>query len=463
MHITRQDLLWNYIATFLKIGSSAFLLPFILKTMPAEMVGIWIVFMTVNAFAVLMDFGFNQNFARNITYIFSGVKTLKVNGVENVINNNLSVDYGLLKGAIASMKWIYLRIAIILLLCLSSLGTYYIHILLQNYTGEHQEIYIAWSLLCIIVTYNLYTLYYDSLLQGKGLVKKSKQILIVGNIVYIIAAIILLISGYGLIAIISAQVLSIVIIRWLSYRSFFTKNINQYLKSSIPVSRQEILKAIYPNTLKIGLTSLGSFLVQRAAIIIGSLYLPLSKIASYGITMQLLAIIANLATIYISTYYPKIIQLRVARNNQALKEHYITGQLLLLLTYIIGGVALLLLGEWALSIIESKTQMMPIAIVSIAIIISFLEKNHSTSGWILLTNNEVPFFKASLIAGLTTITLLLIMVQFTNIGLWAMVLVPGIAQLYNNWKWPHEVLIQLDISNKDIMDFCIRKMTYNKR
>ena len=82
IQIGREDLYWNYGATFLKIASSALLLPLILRMMSSEMVGIWSVFMTVTAFASLLDFGFCGSFTRNITYVFSGVVKLKKEGFE---------------------------------------------------------------------------------------------------------------------------------------------------------------------------------------------------------------------------------------------------------------------------------------------------------------------------------------------------------------------------------------------
>ena len=85
------------------------------------------------------------------------------------------------------------------------------------------------------------------------------------------------------------------------------------------------------------------------------------------------------------------------------------------------------------------------------IIISFLEINHSLAGGILLSKNEVPFFKASLFAGVVTIILLLFFFQYTDIGIWAMILAPGIAQgLYQNWKWPLVVFNELEITLKDV-------------
>ena len=183
MQIGRNDIYWNYAATFLKIASSALLLPFILKMLPVETVGVWIIFMTITAFAALLDFGFNSSFTRNVTYIFSGVRFLKVKGIETSSEDNKSIDYSLLKGAISVMRWFYLRVAVILLVLLVTVGTYYIYILLQNYNGDSEEVYIAWAILCVVNTYNIYTLYYGALLVGKGLVKKSKQITIVGQLV----------------------------------------------------------------------------------------------------------------------------------------------------------------------------------------------------------------------------------------------------------------------------------------
>lgn len=452
MEIGRKDIAWNYLATFLKIASSALLLPLILRMMSSEMVGIWTVFVTITAFAGLLDFGFNPSFTRNVSYVFSGVKNLQTTGVETITSDSIIIDYGLLKGLISSMRWLYSRVAIVLFFLLSTLGTFYIYSILQNYTGNKLEVYISWGLLCIINTYNISTTYYDSLLQGKGLIKRSKQIIIVGQSVYLIIAAIFLFMNCGLIAIVSAQVSSVIIIRFLSHYSFFTDELKQKLDFSIQRSREELLRLIYPNAIKVGLTSLGSFLVQKSAIIIGSLYLSLGEIASYGITIQLIGILVGLAGIYFATYQPKIAQLRVSNNIFSLKIMYIKCIIFLTLTFLFGGFVLLLLGEPLLGFIGSNTKLVPTWAMLVALIISFLESNHSIAGGILLTKNVVPFFKASLVAGAITIILLFIMFYFAHMRIWAMILAPGIAHLYNNWKWPYEVHKQLSVTKKDVLE-----------
>lgn len=450
MHITRSDVLWNYGATFLKIASSTLLFPLILRLMPSETVGIWTIFMTVTAFANLLDFGFGPSFTRNVTYVFSGVKNLKTAGFE-IVETRQEVDYGLLKGVISAMQWFYSRIAIVLFLFLVTVGTYYIHTLLGGFSGSKQEVYIAWILLCTISTYNLFTLYYDSLLLGVGLVKRSKQIVIVGQMAYLTVAAGLLIAKQGLIALVCAQAISVIVIRFLSHRSFFTGQLRKKLAEVTARKKEEVLQAITPNAVKIGLTTFGGFLVQRSSIVIGSLYLPLNEIASYGITMQLIAVIAGLAGIYTATYLPKISQLRVSQNNQAIKELYIKGQFALFYSFLAGGLGLFLLGNWGMQFIGSKTQLIPETMIMVAVLINFLESNHAMAGSILLSKNEVPFFKASIISGLATIVLLFSLYNLTNLGLWAMVLAPGIAQgVYQNWKWPTVVYHELKIGILDI-------------
>lgn len=452
MHITRKDVLWNYTATFLKLASSALLLPFILRMMPAEMVGIWTVLITITAFGNLLDFGFSPSFARNVTYIFSGVKNLKTIGFETVNNTNPEIDYGLLKGVISAMRWFYLRMAIILFLLLTIFGTWYVHSLLENYKGNTIEVYISWGILCFINSYNIFTLYYDSLMQGKGLIKKSKQIIIVGNLIYLIIAASLVLAGKGLVAIVSAQASSVIIIRWLSYNAFFTPQIKKQLKEVVSRSKYEVLKAIKPNAVKIGLTSLGGLMVVRSAIIIGSMYLSLEEIASYGISMQLIGVISSLAGIFTITFIPKIAQLRVENKLFEIKRLYLRGQLILILSFLFGGAVLIGLGDWALQLIGSKTHLLTRHLLLFAIIVSFLESNHSIAGSILVTKNEVPFFKASLFSGGLTVILLLLFFNITNWGTIIMIAAPGIAQgLYQNWKWPVTVFKELSIKKNDII------------
>ena len=113
----------------------------------------------------------------------------------------------------------------------------------------------------------------------------------------------------------------------------------------------------------------------------------------------------------------------------------------------------MVLGEWTLNLLQSSTSLLSSSLLIFMLIFSLLETNHSVAGHILLTKNEVPFFKASILSGLGVIFLLLIFLNNTSLGLFSLILAPGIAQaIYQNWKWPMEVSIDLKISIKDFLD-----------
>jgi len=447
--IDKKDILWNYIATFFKLASSLILLPIILSIMPEEKVAFWIIFITISSFAALLDFGFAPSFTRNVTYVFSGVKALKVTGFQQLKTNKNQVDYSLLKALISSMKWFYLRVALFFFLIVVTLGTYYINHLLKSYDGDHIEIYISWTILIFTSFYNLLTLYYDSLLQGKGLIKKSKQIFVFGQLIYLVLASSFLLLGYGLYSVFISHLISFVVIRYLSYQAFFTIEIKRKLSIYQKIPTSEILDIIKPNAIKVGLTSLGGFLVSRSSIIIGSLFVTLPEIASYGISLQVVKVIGGIAIIYLATYQPKIVEFRVSDDLDSIKQIYLKGLIILVISYLAFGFFLFLFGPHLLDFLGSKTQLLSSSYLILLLFIAFLENNHANAGNILLTGNEVPFFKSSLIAGLLTIIILPIMLIFLKLEILSMILAPGIAHLYNNWKWPYEVFKLLKIKFKD--------------
>ncbi|MCL2413888.1 MAG: hypothetical protein FWC94_01355 [Bacteroidales bacterium] len=448
MQIGRKDVLWSYAATFLQIGAGVILLPFVLKAFPQETMAIWTIFLTIITLSSMLDFGFNPSFARNVSYVVSGVKKLKKTGHLLVENNNTGeIDYSLFKGLINAMRWFYGRAALVLFILLVTAGTYYITIILRNYSYSHTEVYISWAILCIINSYSLYTLYYDSLLQGQGLVKRAKQIQAIAQIVYLLVAVVMILLQFNLIAVVSAQALSVIIRRVLSYYTIYTADFKRHLHGVIAQSRKEILKLISPNAVKLGLTGLGGFLATRSAIIIGSLYLSLDVIASYGITIQIIAIVSALSSVYFLTYQPKIAQYRTQSNLYEVKRLYLKACLLLFATFVFFGTGLIGFGDWLLSLIGSKTPLLPKSFVAFALFVFLLETNHAVAGGFLLTKNEVPFFKASLISGATAVVLLFVFLNYTQMGVWALILAPGIAQAcYQNWKWPMVVVKELNKS-----------------
>lgn len=442
-NIGKREIIWSYAGTAFMIGAGVILLPFILHKMPQETVGIWNIFQTITALVMLLDFGFRPTFARNISYIFSGVKSLQRNGVAHT-TSEAAVDYSLLKGTLLAMKRFYRWMALAVFALLATAGTAYFYYILQKYSGDRQDALIAWILLIAINCYNLYTFYYEALLTGKGYVTRAQQINMLGQAVYLALAIGLIYAGFGLTAIVASQLISTVIRRILTYRVFFTPELKANIQSVEPQEPKEILSAISPNAVKIGLTQLGGFMVNKSAILIGSAFLTLEQVACYGITIQVMDILARCATVFYQSYLPKLAQCRAENDLNGLKRYYILCTGSLLAVYAVGSVAWLFLGNWALDIIQSQTHFVPTAMLIVMLLISTLEHNHAVSAGFIMADNKIPFFIPSLVSGAATVLLLWIFLSPLHMGIWGLILAPGIAQLaYQNWKWPSVVIKEL--------------------
>jgi len=449
MKITKTDVLWNYIATFFKISSTALLLPVILHKLPSEQVGIWTVFSSIAALVFLVDFGFNSSFSRNVTYIFSGVRSLKTVGHE-ISFDNKEIDYNLLKGLLGSMRWFYSRVSIVIFLILATSGSYYMSRLLINYHGDKTNVYIAWFLFIAINTYDLYTLYYDALLEGRGLIKISQKITILGHVVYLLIATIAIYLGFGLIALVLAQLISIIIIRNISQKQFFTPKIVFNLNKSENHDKRSVLKSIYPNAVKYGVTSLGGFMIQKSSIFIGSLYLPLSAIASFGIAKQMMDITVSIAAISVATFLPQIANLRVEGDYERIKNICIKGIIIIAnIIFIMGASFIILFGGIILHLIKSNTALNEQLLLIVGIS-SLIGLNSGISGAIISTRNHISFVKPSLLSGIATVILLLLFFKFTSLGLLGMAITPGlIDSCYQGWKWPSVVIKEFNIKISD--------------
>ncbi len=443
-NIGKRDLIWATLATLFRIGSGVLLFPLVLNMLPSETVGVWTIFTSVTMIIGIMDFGFSPSFARNIAYIFSGVRSLKRAGHECVDATDAQIDYNLLKRTIRAMQYFYSRMALILFAFLSIVGTFYIYTLMQNYAGDVREIYFAWAIVCVVNSYNLYTLYYDALLNGRGLIKRKNQIVLIGNVAYLSLAVLLLLCGFGLIAIVSAQLVSVLIIRTLSYKSFYSNEITSNLAAVEEVDYKDILRAIMPNALKLGLASLGGFLTFRLSTFVGPLFISLSDMASFGITLQLLAVVSSLALLYTNVYLPKVFQWRVERNVALIRKTFYISTLLVFVIFLCGGIAIDLLGNWALILLGSQTQLLSGALFVFLVIHYYLETNMVNSTEYLLAKNEVPFYKRYLVSGCITVFLLFLLVGYFDWGLWGVIAAPMISQsVLQYWKWTCEVYKEL--------------------
>lgn len=455
--ISKKDLFWGYFAQIFSVASGLITLPLILRLLNAEEIGMNYLMLTLGSLVALFDFGFSAQFSRNITYVFSGAQFLKKEGI--VLTENDKINYQLLSTMIDTARFIYKRLAFFVLTLMLSFGTIYIYFITDGFTKVNNSFPI-WVLFSLGTFFNIFYSYYSSLLMGNGLVMESNKAIVYSKLVNVILTFFFLILGLRLLGVVLANLIAPFVSRYISHFYFFTKDITDKI-NNFQVSKQEkleLFQILWYNSKKIGLVFIGSYAINKFSLFIAGIFLSLQDVASYGLMLQLFGLLTTVSSVIFTVSQPRFASLRTKNDNRTLVKEFAFTMSLYYFTFITGTLFLLCFGYQFLYLINSKVSIPNFFVMLLFAIVLFLEGNHSNFATLIVTKNNVPFVKSSLIAGFFIALGDFLVLYFTSLGLLGLVLVQGGVQLvYANWKWPYEVFREFRISVISFVKLGIRE------
>jgi O-antigen/teichoic acid export membrane protein len=444
--VSKKDIFWGYFAQFFSIASGIITLPLILNMLTKEEIGLNYLLITFGALVSLFDFGFASQFGRNVSYIFGGAQSLQKEGIE-IVNSADIINYRLLATMIYTAKYVYRRIGLIVLTTMLSFGTWYVYEVTNGFESV-ENVLIIWLIFSVSVFFEIFYSYYTALLVGKGMIMESRKAVVYSRLVYVILAFVFLYMGFGLIGVVVANFIAPFFNRIISYHFFFTKE----LKSKIDgfyISKQEkleLFKIVWHNARKMGLVFIGGYAINKFSLFLAGLYLPLSDIASYGLMIQLVGIIGAVSATSFSVSQSRFSALRVNGDNEKLIKEFAFSMNIYYLLFVLGAVFLILVCPWLLTLIGANAKLPSVLIMSVFALIVLLEGNHSNFAGFIITKNNIPFVKSSLIAGVAIVLGDYLSLVYTSLGILGLIMVQGLAQVaYANWKWPHVVCKEFGI------------------
>lgn len=409
-----------------------------------EEVGMNYLMATVSSLVGLLDFGFSPQFGRNFTYVNSGAKKLLKEGVD--IDHDNTIDYHLLKVMIETAKFVYRRLSLIMTILMLTAGTFYIWHVTNGFSNVKYSLYI-WLIYCIGNYFNVYFRYYSSLLNGSGMITEQNIANILSGVFGVVLSVIMLLLGCGLFSIVISSFLSPWLSRFYSHRVYYTEELR--IKLTVKVNKKELLdtfKIIWFNAKKLGINFLGAYAVNKSGIFLVGLFLPLKVVGQYGLLTSLATTLVSVAGAMFVSYMPKFSSLRASNNVLEFKKLLSFNVMIFMTVMLLGSLCIIFLGPYILVFIKSQTSLPSVLIMSIYLLSVTLECNHSNFATLITTKNEIPFVASGLLSGFFIVTLTLISLKFSSLGLLGVVIVPFIVQLcYNNWKWPLWVFKDLDM------------------
>jgi O-antigen/teichoic acid export membrane protein len=438
--ISKKDIFWGYFSQFFSIASGLITLPFILKMLTKEEIGLNYLLITFGSLVSLFDLGFASQFGRNISYVFGGAQTLKEEGIE-IIDNKLNVNYRLLATIIHTAKYVYRRIGIIVLIIMLTFGTWYLYKVTNAFTSV-KNVLIIWIIYSFSVFFEIYYSYYTALLSGKGMIMESRKAIVYSRLVYVILSFVLLFLGVGLMGIVIANFIAPFFNRNFSYRFFFTDEMRRKIEN-FSISNEEklqLISIVWYNSRKMALVFLGGYAVNKFSLFLAGLYLSLSDIAAYGLMIQLVGLITTISSTFFIISQSKFSSMRINGDKINIVKEFSFTMIVYYSLFILGSCFLIFLCPLLLEIIGAKVQLPSVLVMCIFSIIMFLEGNHSNFASFIVTKNDIPFVQSALIAGAAIVLGDYVSLTYTKFGILGLVLVQGLVQIvYANWKWPYEV------------------------
>ena len=430
--ISKSDIIWSYVAQFINLATGLITLPLILKLLSADEVGFNYILISINSIVVLFDLGFSGQFSRYLTYIFSGAQKIQKEGISQEYSE--SINEHLLASIIKTAKRIYLIVSIIASFFLLTLGTWYVYSVTEGFSLVGNAV-LVWCVFCLSSFFNIYYLYFNAFLQGRGLIKENKQAQVYSRVVQITITFILLIAGYGLLSVVVANLIAPFVFRFFAYKRFYTSDIKIILVNNIIQKSEirEVFSILWFNAKKMGIIGiLSSALGYASTLVIGS-YLSLADVASYGLLVQLTGVVVGVATIHFFSIVPKLSSLMVKKDYVEMRRHFGLSMFFFYIIIITGAIAMFSavpLLKW----FNFDTQLPPYMIVSIYYVYKVNEQNQSLFSQLFLINNDLRFYHCAVWTGIISFVTLWISL-YMGYGLLGVVLSQCIPlYAYAAWK-----------------------------
>ena len=448
--LSRKDIIWSYIGTFVTMGANVIMLPFLMYFLDADMLGLWYVFASVGAIATLFDFGFSVTFARNITYCWSGAKHLQKENVEFTESNE--PDFSMMKQVLTTCKVIYGIISGIAYLLLLTAGTAYILYVSRDVGGNSKV--ISWIIYCTGIFLNLYFGYYNSFLRGVGAVDKANRNAVLSKLLQIALTILLLAMKMGIIGPCVAYLAYGTAFRQLGKRDFYKHhNIKEKLEAVTERVQKsqiiEMLKIVWHNAWRDGIISLSNYFCNQASTVICSMYLPLAETGVYSIGVQIASAISQVSGTLYNAYQPELQSSYVSGNKEKVRNTMAIIVTSFVYIFIICLVGVCVVGLPLLRLIR------PTAVVSVPVLLGlaayqFILKFRNCYTSYFSCTNRILYMNGFVASAILCVVLSLIAIGWLNLGVWGLIGAQIISQaVYNLWKWPKLASAELNLSMRD--------------
>ena len=425
---------WSFVFTAIRAGGNLLVLPLMLQKLSPQELGLWYVFLSLGGLASLIDFGFYPTMSRVTAYLWAGAEEIQATGVQPVRvsgENPPLPNYRLLADLVKTMQIYYRAIGVLVIVLMGVFGTIWIMQKARPLPDAH-AIFWSWLLFLAGIFVNITSGMWHPLLSGINQVRLNQQIFVWGLIVNYLTIVVGLLLGAGLFAPVAGFFLMGAVSRSGARWKFnhFTKA-KEYSAASSWSSK--LLRGLWPTAWRTGIVTLGIYATLNLGTLICSEFLGLKAAASYGLSMQLVLAAVAIGASFVAVKLPLVAQMHALGRERDIGRLVFPRMRWYWIVYSGLAAMAILFGDRVIhGWFHSQTPLLSKTLLTALFVVGALEGHHGIFRELAVTAHRNPFAIPVLASGLLILLLSVLLVP--RIGLWGLILVPGIVQVsFNNW------------------------------
>lgn len=402
----------------------------------SDIAAFWLVLSLLISLIQQADFGFQTSLARSLSFVMGGAQRLEKNGVHSPsdINNvGIEINESLATSVLATSYTIYRRLGLAAAFVGGPLGYFYLMNVPTNLSTS--ELTLAWIIITIAMFINFKFSPFNVALFGYSRVREWYLSVIINRASFLLSLIIITYLDIGLVGValcflfgaFCGKLYAFQASRDIFKRFAFSQKAKNEVDSVLPI--------ILPNVLRLGIVVISTFMSLKVSVLILSAFVGAEAAEPFNFWSSLFIGVLALSLSFANTRAPRIAQLWVAGEvvNMRREVLWIYSRATAVFIFISGIIFLIFL-----SIIEFSELDIPTLDwkwLFVFFLVYILELGHSLATIIIAAGNKLPFFSASIFAGVAIPLLSCFLIPI--LGGHAIIISQGLVQLlYNNWRWP---------------------------
>lgn len=431
MRFFKNSLFMTWLELLIKFGTGIVLLPLATVYLSQEELAYYLFIGTLLGMAYLSEGGLNKVILRSVSYFINGLDFIP-NALDDFIKNKkgTSSNYKMLGSLVQTSLILYMLLGTLAGLILYFIGG----LVADNIIQKQPSYYLAKLSLINISLYSviyIVQLRYVAFIQGISLLAKQKRIEVLFGLLRFILITIGLVTGYGIIAVTFALLVSVIVsftlYRFMWYRVGPLEEINTYR-----VFRWSMLVQLYPAGWRQATIAWGSYLIYSGTTLLIAQIENINLISSYLLTLRIIFILNTLASAPAHSNYPEISKYIANKNIDGYINILRKSVIISIVIYIIGALFIVQFANPILNLLGADTTIINGKLLYFILFIYFLELNHTIQATFYTSTNHIPFVLPALISGILTIGGGYLVIN--EYGIWGALIVQFIIQLaFNNW------------------------------